>query len=194
MKFNSTDIYWFRSGVVLLAGLFLIPVIYGRMASVAFGWAIIPSLISCGVFLYSIDEQGQIQPGKMFFALGIVFLLALRASAPGSGRPFFIAGGMLGFLLMYGCGYIGMVTGRQLEARNIVVWTRGNLMPAFIIVGLAALVALLAAFLIHKNHEKTLERLREELRAQEANAIEKRDHIKYGTPERPYLSEPSQKQ
>lgn len=114
--FDEKDYIPYAAGVMILGGLFLVPLIWGKLGGIDLAKAVIPSLISCAVFIYAHDNRGNFSFFKFMVGTFFVVLFTLRAlSQPGAGgpeRPMFIAGGIVGYIIMFGCGWAGIAIGR----------------------------------------------------------------------------------
>lgn len=118
--FEERDYIPFVLGVLILGGLVLVPLLWGQINRLNYAWSIFPSLLSCGIFLYAHDRRGNFSVAKFLAGYLIVFMAILRAVArPGSGggKPFFIAGGFLGFVVLFACGWAGIGVARLLRPK-----------------------------------------------------------------------------
>lgn len=109
--FPADDYVAFLCGVMLFGGFLVVPLLWGLMTGVSFEDAIVPSLMSCGIFAFAWDKDGNFSFGRFFMALVIVGLTMLRVVAKSGGqfqKPVFIAGGFIGYLVMFGCGWAGI--------------------------------------------------------------------------------------
>ncbi|MBP8005056.1 MAG: hypothetical protein KA044_08440 [Elusimicrobia bacterium] len=101
-----------------MAGLVAIPVLWGHFTGIGYARAIIPSLVSCGIFIYAHDKRGNFSVVKLLVGYLFLFMTLVRAMAkvgPNGGKPFFVAGGFLGFVVMFACGWAGIAVGRLLR-------------------------------------------------------------------------------
>jgi len=118
--FEERDYIPFVLGVLILGGLVLVPVLWGQINQLDYARSIFPSLLSCGIFLYAHDKRGNFSISKFLVGYLIVFMAILRAVArtgPGGGKPFFIAGGVLGFVVLFACGWAGIGVVRLLRPK-----------------------------------------------------------------------------
>ncbi|MBK7208549.1 MAG: hypothetical protein IPH91_09850 [Elusimicrobia bacterium] len=116
--FEERDYFPFLLGVLVLAGLVAIPVLWGHFTGIGYARAIIPSLVSCGIFIYAHDKRGNFSVVKLLVGYLFLFMTLVRAMAkvgPNGGKPFFVAGGFLGFVVMFACGWAGIAVGRLLR-------------------------------------------------------------------------------
>lgn len=119
--FEERDFFPFVLGVLVLGGLVCVPVLWGLFSGMGYAQAIFPSLVSCGIFIYAHDKRGNFSVVKLLVGYAIVFLSLMRVMAqlgPNGGKPFFVAGGFLGFVVMFACGWAGIAAGRLLR-RNL---------------------------------------------------------------------------
>lgn len=101
-----------------MGGLACIPILWGHFTGMGYARAIIPSLVSCAIFLYAHDKRGNFSVVKLLVGYLIVFMSLMRVMGklgPGGGKPFFVAGGFLGFVVMFACGWAGIAVGRLIR-------------------------------------------------------------------------------
>ncbi len=111
--YRKQDYPFFIFGVALFAGLGLVPVIWGSLSGIAYKQALLPSIISCTIFLFAFNDEGKFSLLRFFGGMVFALLLVFKTSiAAGSSKPFFIAGGIFGFLIMFACGWVGIWIGR----------------------------------------------------------------------------------
>ena len=113
--FEKEDFIPYIAGVMGLGGLLVVPMVWGHLTGMEYPEAILPSLLSCGVFVYAHDERGNFSFGKFFIGFLFVFLAIMRAAAKyghGGAKPMFMAGGLLGYILMLACGWAGIAVAR----------------------------------------------------------------------------------
>jgi hypothetical protein len=96
-------------GVFVFGGLIAVPIIWGYFNDLPYERQVALSLVGCFVFAYAHTRNGAFSFGRFIVAFGFVLLLTLRAAAqhPG-GVEAVIPAGILGFLVMGGCGWIGV--------------------------------------------------------------------------------------
>lgn len=109
--FEERDFIPYICGVMLLGGIFVVPVIWGLLLDLSYEKSLFPSILSCGVFALSHSKKGHLLFGRFIFLNIYVFFTIMRSAAKygsGGGKPMFLAGGMLGFIVMAGCGWAGI--------------------------------------------------------------------------------------
>ncbi|MGE0267368.1 MAG: hypothetical protein AB7S78_02780 [Candidatus Omnitrophota bacterium] len=118
--FRKSDYIPFGLGIFILGGLFFVPLIWSRLNQVDFEDAILPSIISCLVFFIAHDNRGNFSIGRFIMGLVLVYFLLLRTIAKygGGGQSLFIAGGFLGYIVMFGCGWAGIMLGRLIRGKE----------------------------------------------------------------------------
>jgi len=109
--FKDTDYLPFMLGVFLIGGLVGIPIAYGLISGLGYFKSLPWSLVSCIVLLIGFRRSGSISWGRAVPAF-IGGAMVVNAYNLITGKPAFVAGGFLGFLLSAGCGYIGIGIGR----------------------------------------------------------------------------------
>lgn len=115
--FEEKDYVPFVLGVMLLAGLVCVPILWGQFTDLEFEKSIIPSLISCGIFVYAHDNRGNFSIMKFLIGMVFVFMIVIRALAQSTGntKPMFFAGGIVGYIIMFACGWAGIAFARFLR-------------------------------------------------------------------------------
>lgn len=118
--FEEQDFIPYVCGTMLLGGLVVVPLIWGGMSDLDYTQALLPSLLSCGIFALSHDKRGNFLWGR--FILMVLFMLftilkAMAKAGPGAGKPMFMAGGVLGYLVMFGCGWAGIGVARLVRGK-----------------------------------------------------------------------------
>lgn len=119
--FEERDYFPFVLGVSVLGGLVCIPVFWGLFSGMGYAQAIFPSLVSCGIFIYAHDKRGNFSVVKLLVGYAIVFMslmCVMTQLGPNGGKPFFVAGGFLGFVVMFACGWAGIALGRLLRRKT----------------------------------------------------------------------------
>jgi hypothetical protein len=118
--FEPEDFIPFIAGVIVFGGLGIIPLVWGHFSDISYAQSLLPSLISCGIFLYAHDKHGNFS--LMRFIIGIVFLfMAMVRAAARSGsqtKPMFFAGGILGYVIMLACGWAGIYIARLIRRKR----------------------------------------------------------------------------
>ena len=109
--FKEADYAAFMAGVFVVGGLIVLPLTYGQAVGLRYLAALPWSLGSCVVFLIAFRRDGSISWGRAIPAI-IAIMVAGTVYNQSTGKPAFGAGGMLGFLLVMVCGYIGIGIGR----------------------------------------------------------------------------------
>lgn len=109
--FKESDYGPFMAGVFVVGGLIGLPLTYGLAVGLRYFAALPWSLGSCVVFLIAFRRNGTISWGRAIPAM-IAIMVAGTVYNQSTGKPAFGAGGMLGFLLVMVCGYIGIGIGR----------------------------------------------------------------------------------
>lgn len=113
--FEKEDFIPFITGVMGLGGLLVVPIVWGQLTGIKYIEAILPSLLSCGVFVYAHDERGNFSLGRFFLGFLFLFLAIARAATQyghGGAKPMFMAGGLLGYVIMLACGWAGIAIAR----------------------------------------------------------------------------------
>ncbi|MCA9394695.1 MAG: hypothetical protein KC900_10855 [Candidatus Omnitrophica bacterium] len=118
--YRKADFIPYIAGTMIFGGLGAVPLIYAKLTGLGYQQALVPSLASCIVFLFAHDERGNFSFLRLIAGMALIYLTAARAAAKGNGQPFFIAGGVLGFVLMAGCGWLGIVIGRAVRGKQAV--------------------------------------------------------------------------
>ncbi len=115
--FKEADFIPYLCGVMILGGLIAIPMVWGMMHGIGYGQALLPALVSCGIFAASHNKRGHFL--WMRFLLMMLFFsmqIMKTANSYSHTRPMFLAGGFLGFLIMSGCGWAGIFLARKLRS------------------------------------------------------------------------------
>lgn len=115
--FEEKDYIPFVLGVMLLGGLVCVPILWGHFTELGFEKSIIPSMISCGIFVYAHDNRGNFSIMKFLIGMLFVFMIVIRALAQSTGnaKPMFFAGGIVGYIIMFACGWAGIAIARFLR-------------------------------------------------------------------------------
>ncbi len=118
--FKEDDYVPYILGIMVLGGLVAIPLVYGGITDISYGRALLPSLISCGIFAYSHDKRGTFLMGRFIMLYLFSYITLLRASLQygGNGQQTFVAGGLIGILVMTGCGWAGVMVGRYWRGKT----------------------------------------------------------------------------
>lgn len=109
--FEKADFIPYVCGVMILGGFIIVPIVWGNFMDLSFEKSLFPSLLSCGVFAASHSKTGNFHFGRFIFLNIYVFFMIMRTMAKygsGGGKPMFMAGGLLGFLVMAACGWAGI--------------------------------------------------------------------------------------
>ena len=109
--FKESDYGPFMAGVFVVGGLIGLPLTYGPAVGLGYLAALPWSLGSCVVFLIAFRRNGTLSWGRAIPAM-IAITVAGTVYNESTGKPGFGAGGLLGFLLVMVCGYIGIGIGR----------------------------------------------------------------------------------
>lgn len=112
--FKETDYVPFMFGVFLIGGLIGMPLTYGAGTGLGYFESLPWALASCGVFLIAFRRNGTISWGRAIPAIAAI-IIGANIYNQSTGKPAFAAGGLLGFLLVMVCGYIGLGIGRVLK-------------------------------------------------------------------------------
>ena len=117
--FEERDFIPYGCGVMVLGGLLVVPVMWGGFMELDYAQALFPSLLSCGVFVFSHDKRGTFLWGRFVLMVLFIMMTVMRAIAQngGSGRPMFMAGGVLGYFVMFGCGWAGIAVARLVRGK-----------------------------------------------------------------------------
>lgn len=109
--FKETDYVPFMLGVFLIGGLIGMPLTYGASTGLGYFQSLPWALGSCVVFLIAFRRNGTISWGRAIPAIAAI-MIGANAYNQSTGKPAFAAGGLLGFLLVMVCGYVGLGIGR----------------------------------------------------------------------------------
>lgn len=117
--FRKSDYIPFALGIFILGGLFFVPLIWSKLNHIDFEDAIFPSIFSCLVFFIAHDNRGNFSLGRFIMGLIIVYFMLMRTAMKyGSGSTMFLAGGFLGYLVMFACGWGGIMLGRRVRGKE----------------------------------------------------------------------------
>jgi len=105
--FKRPDYVPFMLGVFVIGGLLAAPLIWGSITHLGYLAALPWSIVSCVVFLVSIRRNGIISWHIALIAIALAFVAAIIYSTV-TGKPSFIAGGILGFIVLAVSGYLGI--------------------------------------------------------------------------------------
>jgi hypothetical protein len=97
----------FVLGVLLVGGLGAIPLLWSTVTELSYLKALPWGLASSAVFLVGFRRDGTISWARLVAAV-IALTLAAVLYSTSTGRPSFGAGGVVGFLVMVVCGYVGV--------------------------------------------------------------------------------------
>ena len=111
--FKESDYGQFMAGVFVVGGLVVLPLTYGLAVGLGYLAALPWSVASCVVFLIAFRRNGTISWARAIPAI-IAIAVAANVYNQSTGDAAFGAGGMLGFLLVIICGYVGIGIGRLL--------------------------------------------------------------------------------
>jgi MFS family permease len=106
--FRREDYWPYMFGIFVFAGLVAVPIIWGQFIDLPYGRLVAGSLVGCFVFAYAHKRDGQFSFGRFIIGFGFVFLMSMRFSVQSGGIGGFIPGGVLGFLVMGGGGWLGI--------------------------------------------------------------------------------------
>lgn len=109
--FKESDYLPFMLGVFVIGGLIGMPLTYGLGTGLGYFESLPWALASCVVFLIGFRRNGTISWGRAIPAI-VAIMVAATAYNKSTGKPAFAAGGILGFLLVMVCGYVGIGIGR----------------------------------------------------------------------------------
>lgn len=114
--FPQDDFVPYLIGVMVLAGFLIIPVLWGSFMGIPYTQALFSSVLSCILFCISHNKQGQFQWAKFVMLYLFAFFSILRSTLEhGYARPMFLAGGFLGMMVMFGCGWAGIGIARWMR-------------------------------------------------------------------------------
>jgi hypothetical protein len=117
--FRKSDYIPFGLGIFIFGGLFLVPLFWSKFNHIDFEDAILPSIISCLVFFIAHDNRGNFSFGRFIMGFVFVYFTIMRTSMKyGSGSKMFLAGGFLGYLVMFACGWAGIMLGRLVRGKE----------------------------------------------------------------------------
>ena len=109
--FKDTDYMPFMLGVFIIGGLIGMPLTYGLGTGLGYLDSLPWSLASCVVFLIAFRRNGTLSWGRAIPGIAAI-LIGAKVYNQSTGRPAFAAGGILGFVLVMVCGYVGIGIGR----------------------------------------------------------------------------------
>jgi len=109
--FKERDYVPFMLGVFIIGGFIIIPLTYGADTGLGYLESLPWALASSAVFFISFRRNGTISWVRAIPAIGAIVIVASIYNQS-TGKPAFAAGGIMGFLLIMACGYIGMGIGR----------------------------------------------------------------------------------
>ncbi len=114
--FEEKDFIPYVVGIMGFGGLLIIPLLWGGFMGMGYERSMFPALLSCGIFAFSHDKRGNFLWGRFIFLSIYVFFMIMRTAAKygGGGKPMFLAGGFLGYVVMFGCGWLGIAINRFL--------------------------------------------------------------------------------
>lgn len=117
--FRKSDYIPFGLGIFIFGGLFFVPLIWSKFNHIDFEDAILPSIVSCLVFFIAHDNRGNFSLGRFIMGFVFVYFTIMRTSMKyGSGSKMFLAGGFLGYLVMFACGWAGIMLGRLVRGKE----------------------------------------------------------------------------
>jgi uncharacterized protein (DUF983 family) len=105
--FKASDYWSFQAGVFIVGGIIALPLTYGLIVHLRYFAALPWSLASCAFFFVALRRDGTVSIAIAFLML-MILGVAVRVYNQISGKPAFAAGGILGILLLWGCGYVGI--------------------------------------------------------------------------------------
>lgn len=109
--FKETDYVPFMLGVFLIGGLIGMPLTYGAGTGLGYFESLPWAFGSCVVFLIAFRRNGTIYWGRAIPAIAAI-MIGANIYNKSTGKPAFAAGGVLGYLLVMVCGYVGLGIGR----------------------------------------------------------------------------------
>jgi hypothetical protein len=115
--FAESDYLPFMLGIFVVGGFIGIPIVYGIATGLGYFESLPWSLLSCLVFLFAFRRNGTISWGRAIPAI-VASMIAINAYNQNTGKPVFVAGGFIGFLLVMVCGYIGLGVGRLFKRKG----------------------------------------------------------------------------
>lgn len=112
--FEEKDYIPFAAGILVLGGIVIVPIVWAQIVDIYYPQALFPSLLSCAIFIYAHDKRGNFSLGKFLLGFLVVLFQIMRTTAEHgvSEQPMFLAGGIVGFLIMYACGWAGIMIAR----------------------------------------------------------------------------------
>ena len=108
--FNREDYYPYMFGVFVFAGLMAVPAIWGLFIELPFYRLIGGSLVGCFIFAQAHTRTGEFLFGRFVVGAGVGVLITLKASITSDA---YLPGGLLGFAIMAGGGWLGLWLGRS---------------------------------------------------------------------------------
>ncbi len=114
--FEEVDYVPFVAGVLVLAGLIAVPILWSMFLDMEYPSTLFSSLLSCGIFIYAHDKRGNFSIIKFLFGMAFILIQIIRtANQYGGGPPMFIAGGVVGLVVMMACGWVGILIARYIR-------------------------------------------------------------------------------
>jgi hypothetical protein len=115
--YGKEDHVAFMVGVFTLGAFLAVPLLFGGMADLDYMASLPWSVASCAWFLVSFRRDGEISwPRAIPSAL--VLIIAAYAYNQSTGKPAFGPGGVVFFLVIVVCGYIGIIVSKLLPKRK----------------------------------------------------------------------------
>ncbi len=109
--FKKTDYVPFMLGVFLVGGLIGMPLTYGADTGLGYFESLPWALGSCVVFLIAFRRNGTMSWARAIPAIAAI-MIGANVYNQSTSKPAFVAGGLMGFLLVMVCGYVGLGIGR----------------------------------------------------------------------------------
>ncbi len=156
--FRREDYWPFMFGVFVLGGLVAVPLIWSLFVDLPFKGLVASSLVGCFVFAYAHTRDGQFSVRRFIVGFGLALLITLRVTARSGGIGAFIPGGVLGILVMEGCGWLAIGIARVTGVPNERFWV-GFWRTMSILSGVIALWLIYDGTINHRGSEMTQHRI-----------------------------------
>jgi len=134
--FRREDYWSFVLGIFVLGGLLLFPL--GLRLEFGFSYyrGLVASFLVCGAIAYAHRRDGGFSFGRLILGVTIAHLVLLYFSLASGEFRIVVPGGVIGFLIAEGCGWIGIAIGRTTGLSSVVnrlalrVWPDTPVLPA----------------------------------------------------------------
>ena len=108
--FETTEYIPFLIALFMFGGLIAVPLIWGGVLDIDYHKTLLPAFISCACFAYCHNRKGRFLWNRLFIITAFIAYVLFKITLKGGGdEQFFVAGGVLGYPVMFGCGWIGVM-------------------------------------------------------------------------------------